>query len=548
MLKNYPLYPCMNMSKKLLITVLLSFTVNSYSQQQFQKKYESTNGSRAYSIKLTHDGGYIIAGSYDVSGLLSAEYYIIKLDATGDTLWANTYGQKVDTTLTSNRDGAGNEAYDIIQTFDSGYMVVGEAHTFDSLGKSDIFILKLTPTGDTSWGKTYGGLNSDYGYKIIQLSDSGYIVSGYTESYGSGIRDAYVMRLNSIGDTLWAKAYGGNSIDGSNDFIQTVDGGFLLVGNTFSFGAGGSDVYAVKIDPNGTVQWEYAYGGANNDFGNSVVQTQDSGFVISGSAESFGSGQRDVYVLKLDSIGNLMWSKVFGGSGNESGKSILELANQDLIVMGNTRSFGKGAEDYYLLRLNSLGDTVMTRVYGGASIDFGESVKQTPDKGFILAGYTNSFNTWNYDVYIVKTDSLGNSGCHQSVTSTVIGSPTTIRTTTNSTIGTGSSSKDAVIKIGNTKTHPVNACNINSVQELMDENRVHLFPNPVHHFFSIKSEDKLLENNTSVILFDVNGKALQSFFLTDSHQQIDISAYTKGIYFVRIETKLGPVTKKIVKH
>lgn len=538
----------MNEYKKLLIIILLSLVGNSYSQQQFQKKYESTNGSRAYSLKLTHDGGYIIAGSYDVSGLLSAEYYIIKLDATGDTLWANTYGQKVDTTLTSNRDGAGNEAYDIIQTFDSGYMVVGEAHTFDSLGKSDIFILKLTPTGDTSWGKTYGGLNSDYGYKIIQLSDSGYIISGYTESYGSGIRDAYVMRLNSVGDTLWAKAYGGNSIDGSSDFIQTKDGGFLLVGNTFSFGAGGSDVYAVKIDRNGTVLWEYAYGGINNDFGNSVVQTQDSGFVISGSSESFGSGQRDVYVLKLDSIGTLVWSKVFGGTGNESGKSILELANQDLIVMGNTRSYGKGAEDYYLLRLNSLGDTVMTRVYGGASIDFGESVKQTPDKGFILAGYTNSFNTWNYDVYIVKTDSLGNSGCHQSVTSTVIGSPTTVRTTTVSTIGTGSSSKDAVIKIGNTKTHPVNACNINSVLEITSKNQVSIFPNPVHDFFSIRNEGESIGNSTQITLLDVNGKTLHTFFLTPSTSQFDMSTYPKGIYLVRIETRLGPVTKKIVKY
>ena len=129
---------------KYLIALLFLFIFGKINaQQQFQKKYGSTNASRAYSVNLTNDGGFILAGSYDVSGLLSAEYYVVKLDATGDTIWANTYGPKVDTTIASNRDGAGNEAYDVIQTFDSGYMIVGEAHAFGS-GSSDIFALKLT--------------------------------------------------------------------------------------------------------------------------------------------------------------------------------------------------------------------------------------------------------------------------------------------------------------------------------------------------------------------------------------------------------------------
>ena len=518
-----------------------------HAQQQFQKKYESTNASRAYSVNLTKDGGFILAGSYDVSGLLSAEYYVVKLDANGDTIWANTYGPTVDTTIASNRDGAGNEAYDIIQTFDSGYMLVGEAHAFGS-GSSDIFALELTQNGDTVWTKTYGGINSDYSYKVIQLKDSGYILSGYTETYGLGIRDVYLLRLNKRGDTLWAKAYGGNGIDGSNDMVQTKDGGFVVVGNTFSFGEGVSDIYIIKVNALGALQWANAYGGSLNDFGNAITETSDSGFVITGSTESFGSGQRDVYLLKIDSIGNLIWSKAMGGTENESGKSIVELPNKDLIVFGNTRSFGKGFEDYYLIKLNSLGDTIMTKTYGGISIDFGESIKQTNDKGFIMAGYTNSFNTWNYDIYLVKTDSLGNSGCHQNSTSTIVVNPLTVKTTTASIESFGSGITNPTIKIGNTLTKPINVCNINSINELIINNQFDIYPNPTRSFFSIQDRNNLTDDNFSLTILDLQGKLIQQFIMNKENKQIDISHFKKGIYFAKIETSIGVITKKIVKN
>lgn len=537
----------MNRYNPLFIVLLLFVAENINAQQLFQKKYESTNASRAYSVDLTKDGGFILAGSYDVSGLLSAEYYVVKLDANGDTLWANTYGPTLDTTITSNRDGAGNEAYNVIQTFDLGYMVVGEAHAFGS-GSSDIFALKLTTTGDTVWTKTYGGINSDYSYKVIQLADSGYILSGYTETYGSGIRDIYVLRINKLGDTLWAKAYGGSGIDGSNDMVQTQDGGFAIVGNTFSFGEGVSDVYVIKINASGALQWANAYGGLLNDFGNAITETSDSGFVISGSTESFGSGQRDIYILKIDSIGNLIWSKAMGGSENESGKSILELPNKDIVVFGNTRSYGKGFEDYYLIKLNSLGDTIMTRTYGGTSIDFGESIKQTIDKGFIMAGYTNSFNTWNYDIYLVKTDSLGNSGCHQNSTSTIVVNPLTVKTTTASSESSGSGITNPILKIGNTLTKPINVCSINSVYELTINNELIIYPNPTRNYFSIQDKNNLPDKNFTILVLDIQGKLIQQFILNKENTQIDISHLKKGIYFAKIETSIGVITKKIVKH
>ncbi|MEN8928778.1 MAG: T9SS type A sorting domain-containing protein [Flavobacteriales bacterium] len=537
----------MKLFTSLFTLLLLTFAGNFFAQQQFQRKYESTNASRAYSVNLTQDGGYIIAGSYDVSGLLSAEYYVVKLDANGDTLWANSYGPTVDTTISSNRDGAGNEAYDVIQTFDLGYMVVGEAHAFGS-GASDIFTLKLNATGDTVWTKTYGGLNSDYSYKVIQLRDSGYILSGYTETYGLGIRDVYVMRLDKMGDTLWAKAYGGNGIDGCNDMVQTLDGGFALVGNTFSFGEGVSDVYVVKINENGNLKWAKAYGGFFNDFGNAIAATSDSGLVISGSTESFGTGQRDVYVIKIDSTGTLLWSKALGGTENESGKSIQELPNKDIVVFGNTRSYGSGFEDYYFIRLNQAGDTVMTKVYGGTSIDFGESIKQTSDKGFVMAGFTNSFNTWNYDIYLVKTDSSGTSGCNEGNTATIVTNPTTIQTNTNSSESSGSGSTKAVIKIGKTLTKPINVCNTSSIKENLDKNQFTLFPNPTQDVFTIKNYTNQIDKALQITVADLNGKIVKQLVMTNQNNQINISQLENGFYFVTITTAEGTLTKKVVKN
>ncbi len=532
----------MRFNKKILIIISVLLFSNSYGQQQFQKKYESTNATRAYVVKTTNDNGYIIAGSYDVSGLLSAEYYIVKLDAFGDTVWSNTYGPAVDTAIAGNRDGAGNEAYDIIQTFDSGYIVVGEAHDSVS-GQSNAYALKLTSTGDSSWTRTYGGLNSDYGYKIIQLADSGYILSGYTESFGLGIRNTYALRLDKKGDTLWTRAFGGSAIDGATDMSKTHDGGFIMVGNTFSFGAGNSDVYVVKFDINGNLVWARAYGGTMNDFGNSIALSKDKGFIISGSSESFGVGQRDVYVIKIDSVGELKWSKTFGGTGNESGKSVIELSNQDIMIMGNTRSFGKGFEDFYLLKLNSLGDTLMTRVYGGMSIDFGESIQQTSDKGFIMAGYTNSFNTFNFDVYIVKTDSLGNSSCHQGYTSTIVGNPATTKTNTSTVTSSGSSVGRFSFRIGKTVTNPVNVCNINSFEEFDNQIEYLIYPNPSNGFFSLNTYNTK-EKIISVI--DINGKLLETISSNSLTQKMNLSKYRKGIYFIQIKTEKTIISKKII--
>jgi hypothetical protein len=237
-----------------------------------------------------------------------------------------------------------------------------------------------------------------------------------------------------------------------------------------------------------------------------------------------------------------------GGTENESGKSIQELPNKDLVVFGNTRSYGKGFEDYYLIKLNSLGDTIFTRVYGGISIDFGESIKQTPDKGFIMAGYTNSFNTWNYDVYLVKTDSLGNSGCHQNSTSTVIINPLTVKTTTASSESLGSGTTNPIIKIGNTLTKPINVCNINSINELTINNQLIIYPNPTSSVFSIQDKNNLTDHNFNVTILDIQGKIIQRFTLNKDNHQIDISHLKKGIYFAKVETSIGLITKKIAKH
>lgn len=170
---------------------------------------------------------------------------------------------------------------------------------------------------DTLWTRTYGGSAPDAGYSVQQTSDGGFIIAGCTYSFGEGDDDIYLVRTDSLGDTLWTRVYGGTSDDAGFSVRQTSDDGFIIVGGTVSFGAGDVDVYLIRTDANGTPLWTKTFGGTDFDNGWSVKQTTDGGFILVGGTISFGagdSGYADVYLIRTDSLGDSMWTKTFGGN------------------------------------------------------------------------------------------------------------------------------------------------------------------------------------------------------------------------------------------
>jgi len=236
------------------------------------------------------------------------------------------------------------------------------------------------------WSRTYGESDRDQGWSVQQTTDGGYIMVGCTFSFGAGGGDLYLIKTNALGDTLWSRTYGGSSYDGGFSVQQTTDGGYIMAGWTRSFGAGDNDVYLIKADSLGNTLWSRTYGGADYDLGRSVQQTADAGYIVVGITVSFGAGGSDLYLIKTNALGDTLWSRTYGGSGNNGVGyySVQQTTDAGYIVVGSTHSFGADDYDVYLIKTDSLGDTLWSRTYGGSDHEQGFSVQQTTDAGYIV--------------------------------------------------------------------------------------------------------------------------------------------------------------------
>lgn len=210
-----------------------------------------------------------------------------------------------------------------------------------------------------------------------------------------------VVFMTQVQDIEWYRTFGGKDWDIGCSVQQTVDGGYIVVGYTKSLGSSDYDVYLIKVDANGNLQWEKTYGGAGFDIGVSVQQTSDCGYIIVGYMGSFGSGGVDIYLIKIDSNGNILWQKTFGGSGYDRGFSVQQTTDGGFIIVGSTNSFGSGT-DVYLIKTDSNGNLQWQKTLGGSAIDWGNFVQQTSDGGYIIVGYTKSFGLGETDVYLIK--------------------------------------------------------------------------------------------------------------------------------------------------
>jgi len=371
----------------------IKVVVNNTKVETWQKTFGEKYDDGANSIQQTTDGGYIVAGwtySFDSGG---HDAYILKLNSKGEVQWQKTFV----------RENSDDEAKSVRQTTDGGYIVAGRTGDFES---GDLYILKLNSKGEAEWQETFGGEYSDVANSIQQTTDGGYTVAGWTNSFGSGGEDLYILKLNSKGEAEWEKTFGGGDDDVANSIQQTTNGGYIVAGGTKSSGSGEQDTFVLKLNSKGEVEWQKTFGGKDDDEANSIQQTKDGGYIVAGWTKSSGSGLEDVYVLKLNSKGDLEWQKTFGGKGGDEAKSIQQTKDGGYIVAGWTRSFGSGKEDIYILKLNSKGDLEWQKTFGGENSDGANSIQQTTDSGYIVAGWTKSFGSGG-DICLLKLDSKG---------------------------------------------------------------------------------------------------------------------------------------------
>jgi hypothetical protein len=377
------------------------------SSPHFCKAIGGPASEEGKSLIQTSDGGYAIAGYTESFGAGSEDVYVVKLDANGNLQWTRTIG--------GEKEDLGHS---LIQTSDGGYAIAGKTNSFGA-GRWDVYVVKLDAKGNLQWTKTIGGKNDDVGTSLIQTSDGGYAIAGYTASFGAGEWDVYVVKLDAKGNLQWTKTIGGPGPEIGYSLIQTSNGGYAIAGTTGSFGAGKADVYVVKLDANGNLQWTKTIGGPGDEIGISLIQTSDGGYAIAGTTISFGAGEPDVYLVKLDANGNLQWTKTIGGPKDDWGNSLIQTSDGGYAIAGFTESFGAGKKDVYVVKLDANGNLQWTKTIGGPESEEGNSLIQTSDGGYAIAGKTNSFGAGEKDVYVVKLDKNGNACCAVSQTSQV---------------------------------------------------------------------------------------------------------------------------------
>ncbi|HIO71682.1 MAG TPA: T9SS type A sorting domain-containing protein [Flavobacteriales bacterium] len=393
------------------------------------------------SISGTFDGGYIVAGwSESVDGDIHghhgnsafADALVVRYTADGDTLWTKSLG--------GTRDDVPDE---ILQTPDSGFIMVCFSQSFDgdvtghhgSGSTWDIWVVKLDPSGNITWEKSFGGTSQEYGLGLDIVGNSGYIVAGSARStdgdvWGNlGGADFWVLRLDLNGDTIWTRSYGGTGYEYAEDIKTTNDGGFIVVGECESSNGdvsenfGSQDYWVVKLDSVGTIQWEKSYGGSSFEVPYDVEQTADGGYIVGGYTYSNDKyvhgahGNNDYWIVRLNNIGDTLWTKALGGSGSDKAFDLFEYCDGSFTITGYSLSNDGDVTDHngsvdstdiWNVNLDANGNINWAESIGGSRPDEGAAIYLASDGYYVTSGYSKSLdsnatvNKGGYDQWVVK--------------------------------------------------------------------------------------------------------------------------------------------------
>jgi len=296
----------------------------------------------------------------------------------------------------------------INQTKDGGYIVAGNADSYDAgFYNINIWVLKLDSSGDIIWQETFGNIYYDRIGSIQQTSEGGYIIAGTLCRYHGNYCYIWLIKLDDEGKVSWEKSYGGEEKsyyllgEYASSIQQTSEGGYIVAGSTDSFGVDSRDIWILKLDGEGNVSWQKTYGGNSNDDVRSIQQTSDGGYIVAGDTYSFGSGFSDIWTLKLDSVGNVFWQKTYGGSYHDSIRYIYQNSDGDYIMAGSINPFGPAyLGNTWLIKIDNSGNIIWEKTYGEGYFAF---IQQALDNGYAIAGVTYSLDS----AWILKIDNSG---------------------------------------------------------------------------------------------------------------------------------------------
>ena len=511
------------MKKKALLFFIFLFQLESFSQApsvEWLRTYGCIQFDGVYDVIQTANDGFIAVGyttsnDGDVTNFHGGNFdgWITKTNASGNLEWQKTLGGSNDEVV-----------YCIQQTTDNGYILAGYTTSIDGdvTGNPTIFnnveawIIKIDVSGNILWERTYGSTANDIAQKVLQTADGGYIVTGSKESRLPAFpdyisHDFWVIKINSLGEIEWQGVYGGTSFEKAFDIVEIVGGGYVLCGKTESIngdvigynGGSGYDAWIIKINLTGDLVWQKVYGGTNDETAFKILKTSDGGFITSGwTASNNGDvsgnhGAYDVWIVKFDESGNIIWQKTLGGSNSDYGNSIAETIDGNYVIAcassstDGDKSLNFGGNDVWVLKIDPSGSLIWETSFGGTNSDGAYGIRQSLDGGFIIGGYT-------YSIIGSVTESNGLNDF-------------------------------LIIKLA-----PESLSNQN-----FERSSSLLYPNPAHENIKLKS-DILIGCAYNII--DISSRIVSSGIL--STESIDISNLSNGMYVISV----NGVNSKFVKN
>ena len=356
----------------------------------WQVAFGGTSKDIAYDATAAENGSVIVVGDCRSYGKGRDDVLAVKLNRSGKMLWKKTFGKK-------RRD----IAYAVTRTTDGNFVAVGETRSFSETGDTDVYVIKFDTKGNLIWEKTFGGKMKDFAKDVVPTGDGGVLIAGSSESFGDTYLDAYVLKVDKNGKEEWAKVLGGERDDIANSLALTSDGGFVIAGVTESYGNGSKDFYIVKFNSHAKQQWTKLFGEDNEDIAYGVVSTEDGACVVTGKTKSFGSKRSDIMVVKIARNGKLVWQRLFGYKEKEWANAITK-TDDGFMIVGTTNSFGHGKFDFYVMQLDKEGHSLWGPVYGGEDVDKAYGITRTSDGNYVVVGETKSYGKGGFDYFMLQ--------------------------------------------------------------------------------------------------------------------------------------------------
>ncbi len=545
-----------------LILIAQVYANSSFSQAMFQKTFGTQSDEIGTFVILDNKGNYAITGHHFNQNNNSRDILLLQLDSCGNQNFSELYGGKKD-----------DIGMCIQQLSTSDYIIAGTTYSY-GIGQDDQYLIKTSNTGTPISGVSVGGVNNENS-EYLAVDNKNEVVKIGSTNYDTLNRksDIYVTCTNSAGGLMWTRTYGGKKDDyGFSIKYTPVDSGYILAGSTRSYGAGGLDAYIIKINKVGGVIWAKSYGSKYDDEAFDITLCKSGGYAFTGrtrdtiSKDSSGiTLSNNVYVVRINNNGGVIWTNYYGGSKDEQGEAIIECADSStLVIAGNTYSFGAGNSDGYLLKLQSNGNMIWGKAYGGSKEEAFYSVVHTRDNGYFTVGKTNSFGSGLNDIYTVKTDINGKSGCYEKdggLQHKASGVSDTLYSITQFGQPDKGFKADSVFFYD---TILCSTCKIDSTADSAKYFRgsnihsstgtnsdISLFPNPAKQNIFVKSSFDLKENYELVIINNLGATVFReqlSGSEINSGKLIDINKLPNGIYQLIIQGNSIKTKKFIVTH